>query len=464
MRSFFMPIAAETYRPQAFDIRNTRPFIAELPQLSERRVDVSALPHEEGPPESGTGNFISYFDTNWQRENLPQDWYKLRSLKGKHVGFSMQTQMDLLKDAQNTEEVTSWTQKTKQDLVGFKLEYLSDHVVYPCKYERSASDPTRLENSLYGNADMVETVSADERNGSVVRGLKEMKAFFLDENTPDGSIAIMTSPAGPSGLKTDDGKDIAYPDSYFFIMQKQGETVHNFTLKTDFTIAECREALYQLTGRRLSPTAPMEEYVEAIAKITPREDGAPMQVEDIVTTLESVRPEYAFKTDEKKTSWHEVYVDIAQGEKLYEFNHKTQDIIEEFEQYALEGTHSKEDLQKAVAVTILRMSKYFFEEEQDPQPQIGTLSQGQWADIKPRLSTGSFGAALEQAAERPGCAGGGKGSSSVSVESITPRLGSAGEDEFGDLQFNCPHCHKTITRSPGNLYENCPECSESVRC
>ncbi len=379
----------------------------------------------------------------------------------------MHSQMELLVNPADRDEVAAWTQKTKQDLLGFKLEYLSDHIVYPCKYERSTSDPTRLENQLYGNADMVETVSEKERNGSVVRGLHDMKSFFLDEDTPDGAIAVMTSPVGPSGLQTDDGKAISYPDSYFFIMQKQGETVNNYTLKTNFSIPECREALFRLTGKRLSPTAPLEEYVQTIAKIKPGDHGALPTVSDIVGVLELVRPEYAFKPEgkEEKTPWRDVYADILQGEQLYAFNQKTQDIIEEFEAYGLEGGHSKEDLQKAVAATILRMSKVFFVDEQKSQPTTGDLHADTWTDVRATTPISTFGGALDAASERPGCAGGGSTSSSA-VNSITPRLGTSNSDEYGDLSFNCPHCGSTNTRPSGEFIENCTndDCGKSVRC
>lgn len=465
-----MPNTAEMHRPQGFDVKNTRPFIPDIATASDRQIpQISQLERRESDVSPGAvvGRFVKHFDRNWRQESLPQEWHNLKGLKGKHIGFSMKSQMELLDDPTNQDEVASWTQKTKQDLLGFKLEYLSDHIVYPCKYERSATDRTRLENSLYGNADMVETVSASERNGSVVRGLKDMKSFFLDEDTPDGSIAVMTSPVGPSGLKTDDGKDIRYPDSYFFIMQKEGDTVNNYTLKTDFTIPECREALYQLTGQRLDPTAPLEAYVETIAKIKPGDQDAKPAVSDIVGALELVRPEYAFKPEGKneKTPWSEVYADILQGEALYEFNHKTQEMIEEFEAYCLEGNHTKEDLKKATAATILRMSKVFFDEEQKPQQTSGTMEMSTWIDIQKRPLVSSFGGALDAAAERPGCAGGGDSDSKKSIwtNSVTPRLGKSEEDEYGSLDFECPVGHQN-TRPKGELIPVCTTCGVSVSC
>ncbi|HET8991980.1 MAG TPA: hypothetical protein VFN31_03035 [Candidatus Saccharimonadales bacterium] len=44
--------------------------------------------------------------------------------------------------------------------------------------------------------------------------------------------------------------------------------------------------------------------------------------------------------------------------------------------------------------------------------------------------------------------------------------GSAGEDEFGSLSFNCPHCGSVNTRLPGreNFISSCKFCTSSVEC
>ncbi|MGH7204557.1 MAG: hypothetical protein ACREHC_09030, partial [Candidatus Levyibacteriota bacterium] len=461
-RSFFM---AETYRP-TFDYQATQPFIPVQQFSPEARVPYVFNQQEEDRPGSSVDRYIKHFDRNWKKEGLPHDWYRLQNKSGKQIGFSLNSQMELLTDPTDRLVVEDWTQKTKQDLLGFKLEYLTDHIVYPCTYVRSATDPTRLESPLYGNADITETVSAEERNGSVKEALGEMKSFLLSEDTPDESVAIMFSPRGETGLTTDAGKAIKYPDSYFFIMQKDGDTVKNYTLKTDFSVAECREAIYQLTGKLLPVTAPIEDYVRAVAKIKPGDHGATPQVEDIVGVLEQVRPEYAFKPTggDEKTGWADVYRDIAQSDQLYNFNAKTQEIIAEFEAYCVSGEYTKEDYQKALAATILRLSKVFFVEEQQATPET-RMSQGLWVDIKPHVYT--FGDALGAAMLRPGCAGGGQitsflGNSTAVVNSVTPRLATS-EDRYGSLEFECPKGHKN-TSPRGELIPECKTCGVSVSC
>lgn len=41
---------------------------------------------------------------------------------------------------------------------------------------------------------------------------------------------------------------------------------------------------------------------------------------------------------------------------------------------------------------------------------------------------------------------------------------STKEDEYGDIQFECPHCHQTNTRERGKLLSHCQRCGGDVRC
>ena len=468
-RSSFKPRVRESF----IDVPRIRLAVSDRVRNTESvvgKID-EVLKTEKPREDAGVGQWVSYFDTNWRKEGLSADWQNLKTKdERKTIGFSMKGQMEMLQDASDKMAVSEWAKKTKQDLLGFKLEYLSDHLVYPCKYEWNGS---RLESKTYGNKDMEETVSAKERNGSVKEALKDMKEFF--RTAPDGAIAVMPSPKGDSGLRTDDGKRIEYPDSYFFIMQKKGDTVTNYTLKTDFTPQESREAIYQMTGKRLSPTDSLESYVQAVAKIKPGKDGA-AKPSDVVGVLEKIRKDkgeaHAFHNKEtgEDIGWSEVYKDIREGEKLYNFNKKTQEAIDAFEGYCRQGNHTKEELQKAISATILRMSKIFYEDEDKQNAMRANKSY--------RLVSGgsSFGDILGAVADRPGCAGGGAGSGrSLVIDSAGgPMSGTAAEDggmlsgaygydQFGSLVFKCKQGHIN-TRPRGEFMENCSSCSMSLRC
>lgn len=404
----------------------------------------------------GLESYIDYFDANWRKERLPRDWFNLK----KRVGFSMNSQMALLETI-DRESVIEWSGKTIQDIKGFALEYLSEHLVYPCRYMVDPNDPGRLIDPMYGNKDLVEVVSADERGGSVKESLSKIKGFFLSDQTEDGSIAVMTSPKGPSGLTTDDGQPIHYPDSYFFIMQKNRDVVTNFTIKTDFHLHECREALYRLAGIELPSSAGIEEYVRAIARFRPGEESGIRSASDVVGVLQAVRQDQGSDFTFKSTRWEEVYADLEQEHKLYNFNSDTNKFLEEFKAYCISETRTESELRKALAATILRISKLLLSD----QPNL--IERRVLQDMEPLkyyrvigpARRNTYGAVLDEVARRPGCAGGGDSTYSpaaVAVDSITPRLGIIGvEDQYGSLTFRCPECYIRNTRKYGELLKRC---------
>lgn len=464
-----MPARAEQGLQLQQYIRSTntrRPRVLPATREFSLKVDCYHPPEErrasfERPKTgSGTAAWIQYFDNNSQREGLSEDWYNLRSQRTfRQVGFMMRRQMDALKDPSDMDAVADWAGKTRRDLQGFKLEFLSDHNVYPRKYHIVRSlDPTqpvRIEDPLYGRskdpryqfADIEEVVSEEERNGSIKRAMREIKTFMAD--APVGSMTVLTSPLGPSGLKTDDGQEIVYPDSYFFVKVKTSPTeVMNYTIKTNFNLQESRTVIAKLTGIELTREDPIEAYAHALTKIQPGAKNGIHTIFDIVDLLEQVHPAAPFvdKQNGKVNTWRDVRDDIVQGEKLYGFDQATTAIIDEFSSYAEEGGHTKNDLQKAIAVAILRMGEQFFSRNQ-PRPFV--KQSGRW--ITPGR-IGTFGDTLAKTAERPGCAGG--GSATVST--------AGGErnglfDNGNQEGFSCSEC--SYKASAGTrVGDTCPGC------
>ncbi|MBI4983220.1 hypothetical protein HZC32_01065, partial [Candidatus Woesearchaeota archaeon] len=241
-----------------------------------------------------------------------------------------------------------------------------------------------------------------------------------------------------------------------FIMQGEGQEVMNYTLKTNFKLPQCREAIEKLTGQKLTFNSSVQDYVEAIATFKPGEKNI-YSVQDIVSTLRNVQPQHAFVDEQNSliTTWDMVARAIDQKEELYNFEEKTVRAIADFVIFAKEGNHTKEELQKAIAATILRMSDLFFrpDEQKVMQPSI-------WYELCSNPL--SFGKVLEKAAERRGCSGGGD---SVAVSSLVTRAGSLGEDQYGARAFNCPECGKMNLRPQGELLSACQHCgSKAVAC
>ena len=101
---------------------------------------------KEHSADMSLAEYVQFFDEQCADEGLPRDWYNLK----KKVGFSMNSQRNLLESTE-PKAINSWLQRTEQDLKGFALEYLSQHLVYPCSYQKDISDPTRLVDQHYCN-------------------------------------------------------------------------------------------------------------------------------------------------------------------------------------------------------------------------------------------------------------------------------------------------------------------------
>lgn len=395
---------------------------------------------------------IDYFDQNYIREGLPRDWWNIND-----VGFSMKSQMRLLAE---TGDKRSWTEQAERDLRGFTLEYLGRGIVFPVEYTIVNGE---LIDRRYGNRRLLDTVDSSERGGAVKESLSKMQEHLVAAQ--DGEIAVMVSPPGWTGLTMDGGEKIVYEDTQTFYLQKTGDMVLGVTLRTDFNLPEARMLIKQLTGQELPASASVIDCVKAISIINPNTDniGSPS---DLISVLQKVKKEsrpaeagYAYKDK----PWKNMERDIDRRQELYEFDEKTGEIINKFKEYVLSGNHTQLEIQKALAATFLRLSKYFLV---DKKIQYGKIRTETYARDIAAMRAMTYGQIVEEVQKLPGCAGG--GNSATSVTSITERLALVLEpDRYGKRTFNCPNipeCGRTIIRPKDELVSNCPYCGTDVRC
>jgi hypothetical protein len=440
------------------------------------RMTHEALREERQPRPHGrkTKDWIDYFDANWQQEKLPQDWYNLQSRQKKHVGFMMNKELNSLDDPYDKVQLAAWVQKVKQNLAGAKLEVLSDKVVYPRLYQWN-HDRTRLEDPQFGkaedgvnNVDITEGIDMNERKGVIKGVLQQAKEFFA--SAPDGSTVVISSPAGPTGLKDDKGNLLDYDSSYFIVLHKTDEGVTNYSIKTNFSLNACREAIRRFSGIELPKNAPMEAYVEAAAFKKGK------SLDDVIHVLADIQPAEAYYDEQaqKVSTWEDVRTQIGQGEMLYAFDVTTASIIEEFGEFALQGIYSKDDLHKGIAAAFLQMSDIFFKEvrasKQGQELQEGQVYLMEREGGQMQLfEEQSFGSILDQAALRPGCAGGGKAlvvqtmsGTRIVIRAAGSGMAPLGEDGAGSLTFTCKNGHSS-SRHPGEYNEaKCVLCNEST--
>lgn len=435
------------------------------PQRSQLRVIESAAPQSE------LQRLVTHFDENWRQEGLPQDWYRLRG-----VGFNVEAEMKVLTD--RTIPLVDRAAQSERNLIGFKVEYLDQNAsVYPVEYEtRIGADGAYLYDKRY-KASMISTVSTDERNGTVRESLSDIENFMLS-GAPVGSMAVMTSPEGPTGLRDNNGQFIRYPDSYWFVFQKKAEgKVSGFGLRTDSTALECREVIRKLTGKELPVDAPLEDYVRQVALINPASEVS--SIRDIMDVLRTSRSLDRQTLIDKKNLWDKAYSDTEKGEQLYELDIEGRQIIAEYRDLVSNGGLSDFELQKALAATVLRLSKlYLFDQK---QTRGGERYRVRDSVIYPdrfelqRELGSTYGHTLNEVKKIDGCAGGGE--SANSVQSIIDRQGMAlsfGEvsdlpldkDMYGKRWFKCGNdgCDVINVRPKDQLLKNCKGCKKPVNC
>lgn len=395
---------------------------------------------------------ISHFDQEWQREGLPQDWYRLRG-----IGFNIDSEMKMLTD--RSIPLEERVNQSERNQIGFVVEYLQGGHVYPIDYEiRQDAGGAYLYDPRYKKR-MINTASEKERNGSVRQALRTTESFLVSKSTPKGAMALDPSPLGSTGgLRDNDGDLIYYPDSYFFVFQKKNERqVVGFGLRTDLTLLESREVIKRFTGRDLPQDAPIEDYVRAVALISP--DQGISSAREVIDVLRDSREGAAKDFAYKNQGWGRIYRDIDRREELYQLELQADGILNELKKYILSGDKSEIELQKAVAATILRLSKHYLIDKKgttvsgDRYSVDGNIIRPDRFNLNPQSEGGAYGKANEEAQKIDGCAGGNK---TTAIESVVNRLGLKKRDWNFDKDGTCQMCKTPLAKlGPCGVCEQC---------
>lgn len=466
-RSFFMPALHE-------HSLGLPPHAALWRKLPDRTTPGhgTEVPSPAQPPDT-LDAFIPWLDMNYQAQQLPRDWQNLHTHDGRGIGFSMRLQMDLLGNNE-AEDMGLWWNRTKQDILGFCLEYLKGRGVFAYRYRREQDEAgnRKLVNPYY-QKDIVDTTTRAERNGAVADSLADIRTFFLDEKTPVGSLAVMVSPPGKSGLVSERNKALVYDYGYAFLFEKtDADTVEGFTVLTDFTHAECRKLITSLTDRQLDSYAPDEEYVRTLAFITPGEREDIGGSADIVRIMQDVRQTHEYKQNfacfdqknQKYITWDTIWEDVSRIDALYDFDMDTKKIIDQCESFVLGWDHARhntpEMIKKALAATIIRLGGIFQKNKQKEtrsyqfafsDDTAGPVALFEHDSSFPRETPMLLGAVMTDMANQPGCYGGGSDRSPLDgpppvrgIDSIVPREVKEleGNDESWSYEKGtCSRCH-----------------------
>ncbi len=386
--------------------------------LTEAKSIAPGIP--EKPQRNTLLGEIHHLRDNWQEEGLPQNWVDLPGvgfLVGYQLGF---LDSDKLKHLGPQDRKNLWTDTTEYSLRGWIREYLEGKLTFPGELQLyQTNGQWKMRDTRHGAGLNVEdTLSKKERNGAVWSAVVDIAKPFL-VNAPDGSIIVKQSPSGTSGIRDNMGMIIDYPDSHFEIMQKKGDRVYTYTIKTDYDYGEHREAMRRLRKMAGQPESPLNEksLVEDYVLTTAAFDSSKTAtgIADVIDVFKNTRLDMSGSLHAMKNKkWDEVYEDISKNrEDLWRYDKVTDLYIDQFVDYARNGNWTKDTLKEALSATILRLSKYVLNKEKaGKQPSVVVeLVQGVEHPVEPRYmpifnTNNSYGVAFNEVKNIAGCAGG----------------------------------------------------------
>lgn len=438
------------------------------------------------------------------------------------VEFQVPTSIDRLKNMLHTGEKSGvssrfifehWVDEVHSDLRGFSQEYILKTPLTPVSYVgkitpnpndfrllshnfRSTHEASRTSlNSFFIVRDMINTV---ERKGAVLRGWERVEQ--LAREAPRGSVIVMTSPDGPTGIPGT--KD--YPNSRTYILEVVSEywekgvlyrTLKGFDVLSDLTIDEHRRLLNTALpdGYKLPNDVEREHIVETPVAFLPQNSQV-RSAKEVLQLIENIRATSGISTIYKTRSFADAQAALKDS-SLESLDPRYRQAFAEFlEVVFTEGVHAEIEIKEALALLILDVFSHREDSLKEVALQQKYLVVEDFSrNFKP-LSTrvdwnggqmrerNHYGDAYTQARQAGGsCPSTRKDGLQDPVQELIAQYQNLGsntaipgingtdylsltEDKYGSLRFECPNCHKEVARPRNTLLKQCPKCHESVKC
>lgn len=235
--------------------------------------------------------------------------------------------------------------EVRGNLIGFKLEFLMQEALLPNPVAQNREG--HLINAISGQR-ILPMITEDERCGAVYDSFTAVEDFF--KGSENGSMAIIASPPGPSGLKDSFGRAITYPDHQMYMFRKNEiGKMEAFTVVSDMNYQQTLDFM-EIMGkdRKLFGVGKTEEeklaaVVRNAVFLPPTLQGANrfediisnMQTAmgtDVVRVVEQLDPETGTKKKVNRT-FAEVYQKLALGERLLSLDSDCERVVGGFEEF-----------------------------------------------------------------------------------------------------------------------------------
>lgn len=360
-------------------------------------------------------------------------------------------------------DIEMFIEKTEQNIKHFVLEYPLQRLAFPIFLNiEDRNGQNRLTAPRYGNEIYEDLISEQERAGSVKRSVKQIEDFLI--HAPIGSMAVLVSPPGWSGLDDRQGGQIVLLDNQIYILKKTQKGVEGRTIRTDLSLEESEEFLERLESLAVDPkTLQTKEdriinVVSSPAFFTYSEDENTFEA--VVNLIKKVkRSNFAYQG----RGFAEIYEDLSLGEKLLDENKQINQfvipLLFQFRSFVLrEGEvltgQVLDRIEAELGKTILRIYQAI---------KIGN-PQKEAVERLAYVSDEQLQRAHVELMQLPGCNGGGSVMIGTSL-GVREAAIIYGSDEYGSRVFSCPSCGRTNVRPEGQLLSNCQHCGSSkVAC
>lgn len=388
---------------------------------------------------------VQFRIANDRLENLPLD--NLTSEVGK-AGFDLLAEYGRRTRLQelfgNGRGDMMWITGVTDEVVEHALEYSKKDVVrIPPAYELIEGRLFSPRFAAY--ADTGNITNEYERNGSVLRGLKNVQKKLAESN--DDSYVIWTSPDGPLGIEN---FEYDYSWTHFFWKEKMGDRIiiRYASIRSDFTLIEHADFLNtflepdkhirkELFNSRMQG---IQEILETPVKAL-REHGI-NNLADIAKAMEASVGRVSGKIyTDKETGQPRFFSEVVSELSTIDFREQSerkaiQNIIDYFESL-LYNSKTKEEALMHMAYYVLTLNYYY-------RTNL-TLKEVTYEDISHMVGTIQGGYSqilLDNLQQVKGCAGGMVNqNTSTFTKDIEP--------------FTCPKCGYRTFEKIGNM---CPGC------
>ena len=392
---------------------------------------------------------------------LDQDWYLLPG-----TGFDVRGQINkLTRDLNNGLGVSRFLEDTAEDIKHFVLEYPQQRLVFPIFLDVQQRDgENRVVAPRYGEQIYLNLISEQERAGSVKRSIQNIEEFLVD--AVEGSVAVLVSPPGWSGLDDRQGGEIIFVDNQIYIFKKTKTGITARTIRTGLSLEESELFLEKLESLATDPNNLITQEDRILNVVSSpsflRNGGHEYSFEDIVGILRSVKREnFAYQG----RSFAEIYHDLSLGDRLIDENKQIQQLveplIEQFEKFVFSQTifideEAIDRIEAELGKTILRIHQAI--KLGNPKKEVvQRLIFAQDEDLK---------IAHQELKQIRGCNGGGSTSTIMTAFGAREIISRTGLSYIKSEWFceSCPVCGSKINCEvkPGGKCPKCPAVRECV--